>query len=116
MTCPYCQSEVHPDAVVCKTCHRDFYLVKPMMEKVAALEKQLAEMPDIAPQLARIAELEHQLAEGNATPPPQPAQSEGGSFADSMAYLVLPLLLLLAAHALITASIMLQRKSASGES
>ena len=102
MNCPYCQSEVHADAVVCKTCHRDFYLVKPMMEKVAALEKQLAEMPDIAPQLARIAELEHQLAEGNATPPPQPAQSEGGSFADSMAYLVLPLLLLLAAHALIT--------------
>ena len=102
MTCPYCQSEVHPDAVVCKTCHRDFYLVKPMMEKIAALEKQLAEAPDIAVQLARIALLEQRLAEGNATAPPQPAPHAGGSFADVATYLVLPLLLLLAAHALIT--------------
>lgn len=102
MNCPYCQSEVHPDAVVCKTCHRDFYLVKPMMEKVAALEKQIAEAPDLAAQIARIAELEQQLAQGNATPSQQPAQSAGGPFADMMAGLVLPLLLLLAAHALIT--------------
>ena len=101
MNCPYCQSEVHPDAVVCKACQRDFYLVKPMMEKIAALEKQLAEAPDITPQLARIAQLEQQLAEGKTTTP-QPAQTVGGPLADIMAYLVLPLLLLLAAHALIT--------------
>lgn len=102
MNCPYCQSEVPPDAVVCKTCHRDFYLVKPMMEKIAALEKQLAEAPDISPQLARIAELEQRLAEGNPTTTPQPAQDGDGAFADVITYLVLPLLLLLAAHALIT--------------
>jgi len=100
MNCPYCQSDVHPDAVVCKTCQRDFYLVKPMMEKIAALEKQLADAPDIAVQLARIALLEQQLAE--RSPPPQPAQGVGGALADVIAYLVLPLLLLLAAHALIT--------------
>jgi len=101
MNCPYCQSEVHIDAVVCKTCHRDFYLVKPMMEKIAALEMQLAEAPDIAPQLARIAELERQLAEVN-TATPQPAKDVGEPLTDVMTYLVLPLLLLLAAHALIT--------------
>ena len=102
MNCPYCQSEVHPDAVVCKTCHRDFYLVKPMMEKIAALEKRLAEVPDITVQLARIALLEQQLAEGNPTAPPPAAPSGAEPFADVIAYLVLPLLLLLAAHALIT--------------
>ncbi|MEI6113050.1 MAG: hypothetical protein WCP99_00645 [Burkholderiales bacterium] len=102
MNCPYCQSEVHPDAVVCKTCHRDFYLVKPMMEKIAALEKQLAEVPDISVQLARIALLEQQLAESKSTAPPPAAPGGEAPFADVLAYLVLPLLLLLAAHALIT--------------
>ena len=101
MNCPYCQSEVHPEAVVCKTCQRDFYLVKPMMEKIAALEKQLAEAPDVSGQVARIAELEQQLAQAN-TPLPLPAQSAGAALADIFAYLVVPLLLLLAAHAVIT--------------
>ena len=102
MNCPYCQSEVHPDAVVCKACQRDFYLVKPMMEKIATLEKQLAEAPDIAVQLARIALLEQQLAEGKSTAPAQAAPGGEAPFADVFTYLVLPLLFLLAAHALIT--------------
>ena len=98
MNCPYCQSDVHPDAVVCKTCQRDFYLVKPLMEKIAALESKIAEAPDVSAQVARIAELEQQLAQANASPP-LPAQSAGTVLADVAAYLVVPLLLLLAAHA-----------------
>ena len=101
MNCPYCQSDVHPDAVVCKTCQRDFYLVKPLMEKIAALESKIAEAPDVSAQVARIAELEQQLAQANASPP-LPAQSAGTVLADVAAYLVVPLLLLLAAHAVIT--------------
>ncbi len=102
MNCPYCQSEVHPDAVVCKTCQRDFYLVKPMMEKVAALEKQLAEVPDVSQQVARIAELELQLRQRDAAQSARPEPSVAGTLADVLGYLVVPLALLLAAHALIT--------------
>ena len=46
MNCPYCLSEVAEEAVVCKTCTRDLYLFKPMMAKVAELEKQLSEIPN----------------------------------------------------------------------
>lgn len=46
MQCPYCLSEVAEEAVVCKVCTRDLYLFKPMMAKVAELEKQLEEMPN----------------------------------------------------------------------
>lgn len=104
MNCPYCQSEVHPDAVVCKTCQRDFYLVKPMMDKIAALEKQLAEVPDTSAQVARIAALELQVQQASEAPAtqPQPQPGLGGALADVLGYLVVPLVLLLAAHAAIT--------------
>ncbi len=39
MQCPYCFSENHPDAVVCRTCHRDFSLVIALKKKVDELEK-----------------------------------------------------------------------------
>ena len=39
MQCPYCYSENHPDAVVCRVCQRDFSLVNALKKKVDELEK-----------------------------------------------------------------------------
>ena len=63
MNCPYCLSEISEDAVVCKICTKDVYLFKPMMAKVADLEKQLSEIPNQEAYERRIAELELMLDE-----------------------------------------------------
>ena len=99
MNCPYCLSEVSQDAVVCKVCTRDLYLFKPMMAKVADLEKQLLEIPNQEAYEKRIAELEILLDEHDQAA----ASSKGtaGWLLDIALYLVIPLLLLLLAHWLI---------------
>ena len=56
MQCPYCLSEVAEEAFVCKVCTRDLYLFKPMMAKVAELEKQLEDIPNHAAYEHRISE------------------------------------------------------------
>ena len=99
MNCPYCLSEVSADAYVCKACSRDIYLFKPIMLKVADLEDKLASIPSSEMYELRIAELEHLLEEQNH-------QLEERSFFtwifDIALYLIVPLLLLLLAHWLIT--------------
>ena len=99
MNCPYCLSEVSEEAHVCKTCRRDLYLFKPMMAKIASLEGQLAVIPSQDMNELRIAELENLLEEQNH-------QLETRSFFtwifDIALYLMVPLLLLLLSHWLIT--------------
>ena len=99
MNCPYCLSEVSADAYVCKTCSRDIYLFKPMMLKVVDLEGKLAAIPSTEMYELRIAELESLLEE-------QSHQLQERSFftwiLDISLYLIVPLLLLLLAHWLIT--------------
>ena len=99
MNCPYCTSEVSEEAVVCKVCTRDLYLFKPMMAKVADLEKQLSEIPNQEAYEKRIAELELMLDE-NEQKLAQP-KSLLGWLLDISCYLIIPLMLLLFAHWLI---------------
>jgi hypothetical protein len=65
MRCPYCASEVPQAAIVCPHCTRDFYLFKPLLERVAQLEARLSEQAQTAalPYESRIAALERELAE-----------------------------------------------------
>lgn len=99
MQCPYCLSAVDEEALVCKTCSRDLYLFKPMMAKVAELENRLLEIPDHQAYEERISELENLLGQKSA-------QSESRGFVwlliDVLGFIVLPLILLLLAHAVIT--------------
>jgi hypothetical protein len=96
MNCPYCLSEVDEEAVVCKVCTRDLYLFKPMMAKVADLEKQLSEIPNQEAYEKRIAELEIMLDDyEQKNSPPKTISSW---LSDITIYLVVPLLLLLLAH------------------
>ena len=100
MNCPYCLSEVDDAAVVCKVCTRDVYLFKPMMARVAELEKQLAEICNQTDYEEQILGLEARL-EGYE----QKKYLDRGfkeTCLDVLIYLVLPLLILLAAHDVIT--------------
>ena len=100
MNCPYCLSEVDEEAVVCKACTRDLYLFKPMMARVAELEKQLEEIGNQTNYQERILELEDRL-EGYE----QKKYLDRGikeTCLDVLVYLIVQLLILLAAHDVIT--------------
>ena len=99
MHCPYCLSEVSEEAYVCKTCSRDLFLLKPMMTKIASLEGQLASAPSQEVNELRIAELEYLLDEQNRK---LANRSLFTWIKDIVLYLIVPLLLLLLAHWLIT--------------
>ena len=99
MNCPYCLSEVAEEALVCKTCSRDLYLFKPMMAKVADLEKRLSEVPSQEAYEVRIDELEMMLDEVCRK---HARRSLMNWVSDITLYLVAPLLLLLLGHWLIT--------------
>lgn len=58
--CPYCISEIDGQSLVCKVCHRDLYLLKPLLEKIADLEVKAARVPQME---AEIENLRSQLAE-----------------------------------------------------
>lgn len=64
MRCPYCVSEVPQTAIVCPNCTRDFYLFKPLLERIEQLESRLVEQTEagLATYEARIAALEGELA------------------------------------------------------
>jgi hypothetical protein len=65
MLCPYCASEVPHAAIVCPHCTRDFYLFKPLLERIEQLEARLREQSETAA-LAyepRIVALECELAQ-----------------------------------------------------
>ncbi len=91
MKCPYCLSEVSDQALACPHCTRDLYLIKPLLEKIEALERQLQELAGSAAAAA---------GDEAAVPAPQPVPY--GTRADWVLLWLAPLLLLLAAHATIT--------------
>ena len=99
MNCPYCLSEVSEEANVCKTCSRDLYLFKPMMVKVAELEAKMMAIPSSEAFELRIAELEQMLEEQNQK---LEQRSLLNWVSDIAFYILVPLLLLLLAHWLIT--------------
>ena len=100
MNCPYCLSDVLEEAVVCKFCARDLYLFKPMMAKIAGLEQRIEEIPNSEAYETRITELEKLLDE-YAQQQYKPKTLRHWCF-DITIYLLIPLSLLLLAHALIT--------------
>ncbi len=44
MKCPYCGGELPEEALACQHCHRDLVVVKPLLARIAALERALAEL------------------------------------------------------------------------
>lgn len=97
MKCPYCLSDIDAEAYVCKTCTRDLYLFKPMLQKVSDLEEKLNNVSDRVTLESRISELEEELLYKKEL------EAEGifGILSKISKFIILPLLILLFAHAAI---------------
>ena len=111
MRCPYCVSEIADEALACPRCARDLYLFKPLLEKLAQLEKTVAAQATAAAANAetRLAALEQELAAlklsmANAVPvelvvEPQAAAAPATHYLSALAQALVPaLVLLVVAH------------------
>lgn len=100
MKCPYCLSEVDENASVCKVCIKDLYLLSPLVKKIELLEEQLKGIPERQILVDRISELESIISERE-----EQAERHDGRpklFLDVFIFLIVPLILLIGSHALIT--------------
>jgi len=109
MRCPYCVSEIADEALACPRCAHDLYLLKPLLEKIAQLEKTVKEQSKAAGS-ERIAALEQELAamkaaqadlvpmEVEIAPRASPKESSAEYYIALLKVLLPALVLLLAAH------------------
>jgi hypothetical protein len=92
---------VEAEAVVCKTCTRDLFLFKPLTEKIHQLEERISAQASLETLQARIAELEALLLQAHES---LQAQEKGLArhLFNIGQFILIPLLLLLMGHALVT--------------
>lgn len=103
MLCPYCVSEIADQALVCPVCRRDFYLFRPLLERIGKLEEELAAHRQL---LVERLPAPAALAPSTpvAEPPPLPSEEPRvrPRIREWLALWLLPLAALLVAHGLIT--------------
>lgn len=57
MRCPYCAEDIKDEALVCKHCQRELFVIKPLLEKIRELNEHIAklEKPEARTETARTA-------------------------------------------------------------
>lgn len=79
MRCPYCVSDIQEQSLVCAVCRRDLYLFRPLLIKIAGLEEQLRELPDVKQLQDRVATLEQQQLQDRDAALEQPQRESSAS-------------------------------------
>ena len=101
MKCPYCTSLIEDESLVCKVCHRDIYLFKPLTETIRSLQEKLNAQENTDQLQRRIQELEY-LVEVAHQKLHTKSSTLAGFCLDLAQFVFIPLALLLLGHALIT--------------
>jgi len=101
MKCPYCISDISDEALACPHCAHVLYLFKPLLAKIESLEAALSAQSQVAALEQRVLELEAKLSASQLVQEAA-AATPAAAAREFLLLWVMPLLLLLAAHATIT--------------
>lgn len=102
--CPYCTEKIAPAAIVCKHCHRDLIFFMPLRRDIEALKSRIESLETQNKRLTALlvgddpAEVVARAAE--AVPATRDSEAAPSRFAIA-GFLLLPVFLLVAAHAVI---------------